>query len=73
MAKKTTKGYRLTKDLVIAAQAIRCPYRSEQNPIYARCESGSTPTNCNPRLCTWCLDFLKDCAKIAEEGIDNYI
>lgn len=67
------KRFKLTRDLVIAALALRCPYRTDSNPIWAACDNGSHRTNCNPRLCTRCTDIFKDMAKIAEEGIENYI
>lgn len=72
MAKK--QGFIITKNLVIAALALRCPNRTDTNPIYARCDrGGGVFTNCNPRLCTMWTDFAKDMARIKEEGIDNYI
>ena len=71
MANKS-KPVRITRDLIIAALAMRCPWRTCTNPIYAACERGAR-SNCNPRLCTRCTDIFKDMAKIAEEGIDNYI
>ena len=62
----------ITKDLIIAALAYRCPFRTDTNPIYAACE-GETQTNCNPRLCSRCTQIFKDMAMIAEQGIDNYL
>ena len=67
------KGHRITKDLIIAALAYRCPYRTSKSPVWAACDDGTHRTNCNPRLCTQCTDIFKDMVKIAEEGIDNYI
>ena len=69
-----SKTHKITRDLIIAALAYRCPYRTDKNPIWAVCDTGGGHcTNCNPRLCTRCTDIFKDMAKIAEEGIDNYI
>ena len=76
MGKKQSNQHqpiRITRDLIIAALAYRCPWRTSTNPIYAACFDGEHRTNCNPRLCTHCTDIFKDMAKIAEEGIDNYI
>ena len=63
------KGTRITRDLVIAAQALRCPQRNGSG-VFIRC-GYEHPTNCNPRLCTWCTDFLQDMRKIAEGEIEN--
>lgn len=75
MAKKTnsTGRTKISKDLIIAALAYRCPWRTDTNPIWAACDDGEHRSNCNPRLCTRCTDIFKDMVKIAEEGIDNYI
>lgn len=67
------KKVRITRDLIIAALAYRCPWRTDTNPIWAGCSDGEHQTKCNPRLCTRCTDIFKDMAKIAEEGIENYI
>lgn len=68
------KRFKITRDLIIAALALRCPHRTTTNPIYADCDDwNGHRSNCNPRLCTYCTDIFKDMAKIAEEGIDNYI
>lgn len=68
------KGHRITRDLIIAALAMRCPHRTDTNPIYAACvDFSGHRTNCNPRLCTRCTDIFKDMAKISEEGIENYL
>lgn len=64
---------RITKDLIIAALAYRCPWRTSTNPVLAYCDDGEHQTNCNPRLCTRCTDIFKDIRKIAIEGIDNYL
>lgn len=68
------KPVRITRDLIIAALAYRCPNRTDTNPIYAACvDFSGHRTSCNPRLCTHCTDIFKDMAKIAEEGIYNYL
>lgn len=71
--KGNKSGVRITRDLIIAALALRCPWRTEMNPIWAGCSYGDYLSNCNPRLCTRCTDIFRDMAKIAEDGIDNYI
>lgn len=67
------KGVRITKDLVIAALALRCPWRSAEYVVQAHCGRGPRPTNCNPRLCTQCTEIFRDMVRIAEEGIDEFI
>lgn len=68
------KQYKITRDLIIAALAYRCPNRTDKSPVWAACEDlAGHRSNCNPRLCTRCTDIFKDMAKIAEEGIDNYL
>ena len=69
-----SKPHKITRDLLIAALAYRCPHRTDTNPIYAACDDFSGHrSNCNPRQCTRCTDIFKDMAKIADEGIDNYL
>lgn len=71
MAKQSNNNgrFHITRDLVIAAQALRCPHRRGAGAfIYCGDEH---PTNCNPRLCTWCTDFLRDMAKMANGEIEN--
>lgn len=74
MEPKKKKPVKITRDLIIAALAYRCPFRTSTNPIYAACEDFSGHrTNCNPRLCSRCVDIFKDMRKIADEGIDNFL
>lgn len=62
---------KITKDMIIAAMALRCPCREDNGP-FAKCvDLAGHETNCNPRLCTFCTDILKDMAKIASGEIDN--
>lgn len=63
------QGVRISRDLVIAAQALRCPQRNDSG-MFVRC-GYEHPTNCNPRLCTWCTDFLKDMFRIGTGEIKN--
>lgn len=63
------KQFRITKDLIIAARALRCPLRVEDG-ICSYC-GGDKPTNCNPRQCTFCTLILTDIARIASGEISN--
>ena len=63
------KQFRITKELVIAARALRCPMRVEDG-VFTHC-GGEHPSNCNPRLCTYCTDIIKDMYKIANGEIKN--
>lgn len=66
------KGIRLTKDLVIAALAMRCPNRKHTGPYYYICDSGDGhPTNCNPRLCMHTISFFDDIRDIANGVKDS--
>lgn len=58
------KKTRITKELVIGALALRCPNR-KGGGVFHCCDCGDGhPTNCNPRLCTWTIDFFRDMVAI---------
>lgn len=62
---------KITRDLIIAAMALRCPCREDEG-VSVRCvDLAGHETNCNPRLCTFCTDIFKDMAKIASGEINN--
>lgn len=67
MAKKQSpQGFRITKELIIGALALRCPQRRKPGVTYC-CDCGDGhPTNCNPRMCTWTHDFMLDMVAIAK-------
>lgn len=62
---------KITRDLIIAAMALRCPCR-EDTGVFVKCvDLSGHETNCNPRLCTFCTDIFNDMEKIANGEVQN--